>query len=594
MKNFILSAKILISLILFCSCNDDFMERYPETEITDKLFFNTTKDLETYSNGFYDYLSSSYRDVGTDNLVYMEECTLYSMMRGEITEKNIGGWSGSWDEIRNINYMLSHVNTVKGNRTEIDHYVGIARLFRAYMYYGLVKKYSDVPWYSKPLETTDIDLLYKPQDQRTLVVDSIMADLEFAVNHIQASDSKTRITLWSALAMQARIALHEGTFRKYHEELNLNDGDEYLKIATNAAKRIMDEGDFSLSYETTDNYGTYGSLFGNPNLLQNPEMILVLDYDKILRTHESKRVFNFNSGLSRSLVEDYLVIKEGKAVPFQQIEGYDKMGYLDIAKNRDPRLAQTLMQPGFIQPGQTTVERPKLEIGGYPQRKFLPMINDGLVYPFTYIDLPFFRLAEILLIYAEAKAELGELTQEDLDISVNLLRDRVEMPHMILNEILTNIDPVQSNRYSNVNGSQKGAILEIRRERRVELACEGFRYDDLLRWKVAHLVADNIEGAYIDKLGLIDVTGDGLPDYAVVTTQADADNISQEIKDKYNLTTYILEKEVFYLSEGDYGFIGITSQKDKFKFEDPKYYYTPVYEQDMIVNPNLNQNIYWK
>ena len=93
---------------------------------------------------------------------------------------------------------------------------------------------------------------------------------------------------------------------------------------------------------------------------------------------------------------------------------------------------------------------------------------------------------------------------------------------------------------------------------------------------------------------MIDVTGDGDPDIAIVKTQADADAISQELKDKYKLTLYILEKETFYLSEGDKGFIGMVAQKNKFNFEDPKYYYKPVYEQDMLVNPNLYQNMYWK
>lgn len=593
MKKIIFSINILLSLVL-SGCNDSFMDRFPETEITEEVFFSTPEDLDTYANSFYDYLAPSYRDIGTDNLLYLDECTLYSMLRNEITPKNIGGWSSTWKRIRNVNYLLNNVHRATGSTEDINHYHGIARLFRAYLYYDLVKTYSDVPWYSKPLETTDEELLYKSQDTRELVVDSIMADLEFAVKNIKANETKTKFNKWSALAMQARIALHEGTFRKYHDELNLSNGDDYIKIAKEASWEIIEQGKYSISLESVEGCGAYQSLFGSPDLLQNPEMIMVLDYNKTLRTHESKRVFNFNSGLTKSLVDDYLYVKDEKTMPFHQLEGYDKIGFLDIAKNRDPRLAQTLMEPGYIQPELDTEVRAKLEIGGYPQKKFYPLIYDGLDYPATYMDLPFFRYAEILLIYAEARAELGELTQDDLNKTVNLLRDRVNMPHMYLNDILKEIDPVQSNRYDNVSGSQKGAILEIRRERRVELACEGFRYDDLFRWKAAHLVAVNMEGAYIDKLGLMDVTGDGEPDYAVVATQADADKIPQEVKDKYKLTTYILEKDIFYLTEGDHGFISMLSQRNKFKFESPKYYYTPIYEQDMIVNPNLKQNTYWK
>lgn len=102
-------------------------------------------------------------------------------------------------------------------------------MFRAILYYSKVKDYSDVPWYSCDLQTTDIDLLYKPQDPRTLVVDSIMADLDYAVHNMKDSYSTTVIYRNVALAIQARIALHEGTFRKYHPELNLDDGDRFWK-----------------------------------------------------------------------------------------------------------------------------------------------------------------------------------------------------------------------------------------------------------------------------------------------------------------------------------------------------------------------------
>lgn len=585
----------ILSILCFCSCNDDFMDRFPETEITDIKFFNTVNDLKTYTNSFYEYLDYAYTDVATDNVVYIEEDYFYSLLRGEINYRNVGKWEG-WDKIRNVNYMLVNTSKVEGNEDEINHHIGVARLFRAYLYYDLVKEYSDVPWYNKPLETSDEDLLYKSQDSRGIVVDSIMADLDFAVKNIEDNTSKTRFNKWSALALQARIALHEGTFRKYHTELNLADGDKFIRIARDAAKTIMDSEKFSISYDTFEGKGIYESMFCNTNLTQNSEMIMIIDFDLALRRfNNSKIVLNYNYGLSRSLVEDYLVVKDdGTTMPFQQIPKYDKIGFLDISEDRDPRLSQTLMRPGFKQPGSSEEERIKPGLGGYPQTKFFPLTFDQLSWVTAYTDIPFVRLSEIYLIYAEARAELGELTQGDLDQTVNLIRDRVEMPHMNLTTVLSTIDPIQEKRYPNVSGPQKGAVLEVRRERRVELACEGFRYDDLFRWKVAHLTAVNSEGTYIDKLGLIDVTGDGEPDIAIVKTQADANAIAQELKDKYKLSLYILEKETFYLTEGDKGFIGMMSQKDKFKFEDPKYYYKPIYEQDILVNSNLYQNPYWK
>lgn len=226
--------------------------------------------------------------------------------------------------------------------------------------------------------------------------------------------------------------------------------------------------------------------------------------------------------------------------------------------------------------------------------KFEPRTYDQLEWGKSYTDLPVIRYAEVLLMYAEAKAELGELTQEDIDLTINLIRRRAGVPNATLSSWLSKIDPVQANRYPNVTSSQKGAILEIRRERRIELACEGFRYKDLMRWKCGKLLEKAPEGMYIDKLGYIDVTGDGQPDYALVKTQADADAIPEEDKLKYKLTVEILDGNTYELTEGDKGYVRLISQVGKWTFVEPKYYYSPMATGDIILNPNLVQNKYWQ
>ncbi|MGL5545850.1 MAG: RagB/SusD family nutrient uptake outer membrane protein, partial [Tannerellaceae bacterium] len=224
----------------------------------------------------------------------------------------------------------------------------------------------------------------------------------------------------------------------------------------------------------------------------------------------------------------------------------------------------------------------------------IPRSYDQFGWGASYTDLPIYRYAEALLIYAEARAELGELTQDDLDITVNKLRDRVNMPHMKLANVLAKIDPRQEAHYPNVDGAQKGAILEIRRERRIELACEGQRYGDLMRWKVGENFANLAEGVYVDKLGYQDITGDNQPDIAIVATQADADAIPAADKEKYKLTVYVLDGNTFSLSEGDHGYIRLTSQIGKFNFISPKYYYTPLDVKDIQLNKNLVQNPFWQ
>ena len=589
-KNMIKIAAIgFVSMVGLSGCNDSFMDKYSETSSTEDGFFKTPGDLEIYTNNMYGYISADYWDVASDNVMYVEEAGIYSKMRGELNPNKAGAWS--WGSIRNVNFMLARTNNVVGDVAEINHYIGLARMFRAKLYYDKVLSYSDVPWYSRDLQTTDTEELFKPQDPRALVVDSVMADLDFAVKNMKDNSSgRTRWYRSGALAMQARIALAEGCWRKYHPELGLNDADRFFKVAADACNAIMNTGNYELSVGE----GAYGALFNSQDLSSNKEMIIFEDYSNELgRLHGAGARFDWTTGLSRDLMEDYYVIEDGKAKRFQDVPDYDKKTFLEIFENRDPRLGQTFMTPGFIRPGSSEPHRQKITIGGYPQVKFSPGTFDQLEWGKAYTDLPLIRYAEVLLMYAEAKAELGELTQDDIDRSINLIRDRAGVPRATLSEWLANIDPVQANRYPNVTSSQKGAILEVRRERRIELACEGFRFDDLMRWGAGKLMEKAPEGMYIGKLGYIDLTGDGQPDYAVVATQADADAIPQADKEKYKLNVEILEGNTIELTGGDKGYIRLIAQVNKWKFIEPKYYYSPIATQDIVLNKNLVQNKYW-
>lgn len=596
MKNKIIYKLLLAVSLTFVlsACNDDFMERFPEDKITDKKIFKDVKDLELYTNGFYGYISAFSGAEANDDVLNNNGHGIYKLLRDEIDPKTQDKWG--WGSIRNVNFFMGHYHKAVGDKALINNQVGIARLNRAWLYYSKVRSYSDVPWYSRTLQTGDTELLYKKQDPRSLVVDSIMADLDFASKNIIETKSRTKFNKWAALAIQATIALEEASWRKYHPELKLTDADKFYAIARDAADAILSEGGFKLNTTSSGNMTGYQANFRSISLSGNPEMIMYVNYEKALsRKHNMQAALNNYYGLSRSLMEDYLVIKDGKAVPFHTIKDYNKTGSLDIFKDRDPRLSYTFMPPGFTRAGSGNPSIPKLGLGGYIPIKWEPNTADQLTWNESYTDLPLFRLAEVMLIYAEAKAELGELTENDLEKTIHKLRDRVGMPRTSLAEMLANIDPVQAKYYPNVSGPQKGAILEIRRERRVELAYEGFRSNDIFRWGVAQLLVNPFEGIYIEKLGYIDLTGDSKPDIVIVKTKAEADEIGKEIEatgDK--IVIYSLEGNTFYLSEGDKGYIRIVAHKDAFKFIEPKYYYSPIAERDIVLNENLYQNEFWK
>ena len=585
----------LVVVILATSCNNDFMDRFPETSISPENFFRTVEDLELYTNTYYGFVSPQFCDYVSDNCVSYAEISDYNkLIRGEINPATVWGWS-DWGTLRHFNFFLKYVYNATGDPAQINHHIGLTRLQRAIWYYDMVKKYNDVPWYSVPLTDTDTDLLYKKRDPRTLVVDSIMADLDYAVKNISEDiGNRTQFSRWYALAMQARICLHEGTFRKYHDELNLqNTANTYLEKAVSSTQEIMKSNLFFID-KTGGKEKAYWNLFSSYSLSKSPEMILFKDYDKDAHIKHGGGVTTFSwvTNLSRSLMESYEYLTEdGKAIPFTSVKDYEKMGFVDVFKNRDPRFSQTFMYPGYVKAGENISFRPNMNLGGYPQIKFMPETADQITSRGdSYTDLPVSRYAEILLIYAEAKAELGKLNQEDMNQTINEIRSRVNMPPVIISQLADN--PSLKSQYPNISDK---ALLEIRRERRIELISENFRWDDLMRWKAGHLIEQMQQGAYIPQLGLFDVSGDGVPDVGIYKNEAGNPVPESE---RSNYTFYYLEnssgvQNTFSLSKGDSGYIIMNGEIGKRIFKQPQFYYWPIPQIQRQLNPNLEETIFW-
>ncbi|GAA4928018.1 RagB/SusD family nutrient uptake outer membrane protein [Mucilaginibacter defluvii] len=591
-------AGFALATLSLSACKKDFLDRQPQTDIGTGNFFNSEQDLKLYLNNLYNFPGFGIynNDRSTDNAPTTGAVEIKTMMVGNPSASTIvSGWN--WEQLRSANFFLENFKKAPLSQDKLNHYEGIARFFRAQFYIDKVKRYSDVPWYDRTMNVNDTELLQKPRDPRAFVVDKIMEDLAFAAEHVDAKGDKGGVNNWVVKAYQAKFALYEGTFRKYHAELNLaNTANVYLQLARDVSKDIMDKGGFQL-YTTGNVNQDYHNLFLQDDLSRNPEVILARYFQNgVLNSGWSETVFgNYEVSPSKDLLQDYLM-KDGSYYTNQS--GYTTFPFVKEFENRDPRLSQTYAYPGFnlvnvrtySQGGGIYVQQLGKNFSGYHQIK--GFVNNTSAEVQQNLDIPILRYAEILLTYAEAKAELGELTQADLDISINLLRKRAGMPNMPVSPA---IDPVQSMRYPNINSSQRAAVLEIRRERRVEMALEGYRFDDLMRWNAGKLLEKEPEGIYFSGLGKHDLTGDGVPDIILLPNNESIPAVKEKNelgKDfiYYRTGTFGQDAGVF-LKNGTSGTVQTIA--DMGTFQEPKYYYRPVPQNQVQLNPNLKQIFGW-
>ncbi len=565
--------------IAFTACNDDFLERYPLDALSPQTFFQSEAELETYVNSFYSYLPGDVwnGDFTSDNIEKKAVDIIIAGQHNVETDAASAGWT--WGFLRNVNFFLENVNNNEEVPLEVrNHYAGIARFFRAWFYFDKVKRFGNVPWYDRPLSTDDEDL-FKGQDPRDFVMDNVLNDLNFAVENVRTDVPTNTISRWTALALKARVGLHEGTFRKYH---SLGNEQKFLDAAVDAAKTLIESEAYTL-YTTGNPNDDYRDLFAAEDAI-TAEVILARVYGAAFNQfHTGNGQFLSSTlstpGFTKNLIDSYLL---ADGTPFTAQPGADTMTYFSEMQNRDPRLAQSIRSLGYTRIGDTEVLLPDFNNArtGYQGIKFVMSgAFDG--FNANTNDLPIFRFAETLLIYAEALAELGQLTQSDLDISINRLRDRVGMPPMQLGSLT--VDPFLAGQYPNVSGAQQAAILEIRRERRVELAMEGFRYDDVMRWKAGQLFAETFRGMYFPSKGFHDLDRDGTVDLALL------DEIPAE---KLPNVQYWQLGVDFVLSEGDRGNLIVHPTLNKV-FDESKHYFFPLPRTELLLNNNLTQNPGW-
>ncbi len=438
-----------------------------------------------------------------------------------------------------------------------------------------------MPWYNKVLGSDDQDL-YKPRDSRELVMDSVLQDIDFAIAHLSSSKSLYRVTKWTALALKSRIGLFEGTFRKYH---GIEGYEKYLDACIEASETLMNESGYALY---TAGSTPYRDLFAVQSA-RPEEIILARDYDDGLSLiHNVQNYQNTSTmgkpGLSRMIVNTYLMTDGTR---FTDQAGYETMEFYDECQNRDPRLAQTVRTPGYTRMGASTVLPPNLAftMTGYHLIKYT-MEDFYDDYNKSCNDMPIFRLAEVYLNFAEAKAERGTLTQADIDKSIKLLRDRVGMPNLDMAAANANPDPYLTSAetgYPNVVGANQGVILEIRRERTIELVAEGLRYYDIMRWKEGKRFEKPMLGIYVPGTGNYDIDRNGRADVYFYEGDKPAAFVPLFLKIGQDIS----------LNEENKGNIICHNLNPRVWDEDKDYYYPIPIKDRSLTNGVLTQNPGW-
>ena len=493
------------AVLSLTACNDSFLERSPQS-INDKTFWNTPSDLEAYVNNFYSWLPSGVTSIADGESDDQVPNGISQYFWGQYTTptpeaSSWCNWSkGAWEPIRLTNYFMTHYKTVVGSEADINKYVGENRFFRALQYAGLMRTFGDLPWVDKELGT-DSPELYDAKLKRYEIMDKIIEDFDFAIQWLPEKPAAGRIGKDVARHLKARTCLHEATYYRYHTELGWQDkAERLLKLAADETDAIINSGRYEI-YNTGKPEKDYYEMFVIEDKSNLKEAILPVTYLDGKRKHGmSRTLWEANTGFSKDFMEGYLC-KDGKPISLSSYyKGDDNMR--NETADRDPRLKQTVLTWDF--PTRVTVstndstfitEESKFIdqycYTGYKSIKyFIPTDKAFEANNNTYDGIAY-RYAETLLINAEAKAELGTISQVDLDKTINVLRDRVGMPHLTTNVGFT--DP----NWTKWGYELSPLLQEIRRERRVELAGEGRRWDDLMRWK-AGKICDNIK-TYVGK-----------------------------------------------------------------------------------------------
>ena len=524
---------IMTLAALACTVTACSLEELPKTTADKKIIFGTEEGLQTYAYSFYKALP------GLEDIPICEgTSTDYGAARSytafyqqdAYTAETSTSWS--WTELRNINYFLDGLHS--GDCTVAEpvrnHFEGLARWFRAYFYYDKLTVYGEVPWFEHCLSSDQTDEMYSGRSSRDVIIGHIIDDLDFAYANITTTGStgNTLISKYAALALKSRVCLFEGTYRKYHHiDSEKYSAEKLLSLCASACEALMETKVYSLNQTTvsddlmsSNSCGAYRSLFYSRDILTS-EVILgkaaSLANGVTGNANWRYTSASYGSGycLSRAFVFTYLCTDGTR---FTDKPDYTTIPFVNEFTNRDLRLKQTVKGPSYTMSGRSQEKVADIvnlvAPTGYHPIKFIEDSNSKNNTNKNENSLPIIRYAEVLLNYAEAKAELGSLDASIWTNTIGAIRKRAGITAAAaVSNLPTTVDRyLQSTFYPDIDDP---IILEVRRERAIELVYEGFRVNDLNRWAEG----PNFEkvpwtGIHIPALDTpVDINGDKVNDY---------------------------------------------------------------------------------
>lgn len=555
--------------------------RFPlDTTTNTPEFWNNTTNVQGEVNGLYNYYYGYGNAAGRNGTFYFESLNddqVGNIANGggtfyEWYDLTVPSTQSTWDTnyiiIRRCNYIIQGV-TASGNtlnESVRNNFIGLARANRARAYYHLVQHFGDVPLVLTVLDPSDEAELYGPRTNRETVMDQVLQDLDFAIANISAvgaENSPLEFSQDMAKALKAEICLYEASYAKYHSN-NSARATQFYNEVVSAATPLLSKYGFCSNYKSLYN-SSYSGEDGTALLQNNPEIIFMKAY---IRGALANSISKYTAtatlicGLTKDAFDSYLFV-DGKPLA-STTENTSDMGYMDetglciqdLLDVRDQRLA-AVIDPYVNFNGNVdnlVYIRNNSEAftssTGYSVSKFYnPLMNttsatlDGQ----GYLAAPLFWKSKVALEFAEAKAELGTLTDADLNISLNPLYERAGLPAQTVSSLSTINDPAN-------NMGVSSLIWEVRRCRRAELMFDGYRYWDLVRWH---------------QLEIMDTNNYPNVNLGANITPALADYPAQNVNGYFN---YYPNNSRTYNS---------------------KYYLWPIGQAQINLNPNLTQNPGW-